>query len=236
MIDPEIIARVAERKITEAMEEGKFDDLPGKGKPIIFEDDPMTPPHLRMANKVLRNAGVLPDWMQVQKDLYRERQEIGGHRARLGRENAKKQATLANLPPYHAAVKQFEAWYAKSRADYLRRVKDVNTLILKLSMMAPSTVQPPRPYKVETEMERFDAEFPPLPQQNSNAATLPETKKENPLRGLAREQYRSGEGGGEIGGWVKAARLLRGSSRSNEIQTGGQEAEDVRNADAPRPE
>ena len=236
MIDPDIIAKVAERKITEAIEEGKFDNLPGKGKPIVFDDDPMTPPHLRMANKVLRNAGVLPDWMQVQKDLARERQEISGHRARLSRENAKKRTTLEHLPPHHAAVKQFETWYAKSRADYLRRVKGVNTLILKLSMMAPSTVQPPRPYKVETEMERFDAEFPPLPQQNPNANALSEPPQENSLRGLAREQYRSGEGGGEVGGWVKAARLFRGNSRSNEMQTGGHEAEDVRNADAPRPE
>ena len=39
MIDPEVIARVAERKIQEAIEEGKFDNLPGKGKPIVFEED-----------------------------------------------------------------------------------------------------------------------------------------------------------------------------------------------------
>ena len=63
-MDAEIIAKVAERKIQEAIEEGKFDNLPGKGKPIVFDDDPMTPADLRMATKILKNAGVLPDWMQ----------------------------------------------------------------------------------------------------------------------------------------------------------------------------
>ena len=49
-MNPDIIAEVAEREIREAIEEGKFDNLPGKGKSIVFDDDPMTPPHLRMAN------------------------------------------------------------------------------------------------------------------------------------------------------------------------------------------
>ena len=50
--------RIAERKIQEAIEEGAFDDLPGKGQPIDLDDDPMTPPHLRLSNRVLKNAGV----------------------------------------------------------------------------------------------------------------------------------------------------------------------------------
>src|SRR5689334_22802808 len=60
-VDPDVIARVAERKIQEAIDEGAFDNLPGKGKPLVFDDDPMTPPHLRLANRILRNANVLPE-------------------------------------------------------------------------------------------------------------------------------------------------------------------------------
>ncbi len=85
-MNPDIIAKVAERKIQEAIEEGKFDDLPGKGKPIEFDDDPMTPSHLRMANKILKNAGVLPDWMQVRKEIIAEREEAIRLRPRLIRD------------------------------------------------------------------------------------------------------------------------------------------------------
>ena len=46
----EIMGRVAEQKIQEAIEEGKFDNLPGKGKPIVFDDDMFTPSHIRLAN------------------------------------------------------------------------------------------------------------------------------------------------------------------------------------------
>jgi Domain of unknown function (DUF1992) len=48
---------LAERKIAEAIERGEFDDLPGAGKPLELEDDPLVPEELRMAYRILRNAG-----------------------------------------------------------------------------------------------------------------------------------------------------------------------------------
>src|SRR5437763_1892288 len=39
MIDADVMARIAESKIQEAIDEGKFDNLPGKGKPLVFDDD-----------------------------------------------------------------------------------------------------------------------------------------------------------------------------------------------------
>ena len=50
MSNLDFMRRIAEGKIQEAIEEGKFDNLPGKGKPIVFDEDPLTPPHLRMVN------------------------------------------------------------------------------------------------------------------------------------------------------------------------------------------
>ena len=70
------LRRVAERRIEEAMEEGKFDNLPGKGKPIVFDDDPMTPPHLRLVNRILKNANILPEWLQIYRDIEVERKQL----------------------------------------------------------------------------------------------------------------------------------------------------------------
>lgn len=64
-----VIQSIAEQRIAEAQEQGAFDNLPGAGHPLHLEDDSHIPPELRMAYKVLRNAGCLPPEMQDRKDI-----------------------------------------------------------------------------------------------------------------------------------------------------------------------
>ncbi len=54
------LAAIVERKIAEAIARGEFDDLPGVGRPLNLENDPMVPEELRVANRILRNAGFVP--------------------------------------------------------------------------------------------------------------------------------------------------------------------------------
>ena len=61
--------RIAERRIREAMERGEFENLEGKGRPLVFEDDSFIPPDLRMAYKVLKNAGFLPPELLAEKEI-----------------------------------------------------------------------------------------------------------------------------------------------------------------------
>jgi hypothetical protein len=69
-MDP--ITLMAERRILEAMERGEFDDLPGKGKPLELEDDdPMVPEELRMAYRIMKNAGMLPPELELRKEILR---------------------------------------------------------------------------------------------------------------------------------------------------------------------
>jgi len=69
-------AAIAERKIQEAMERGEFDGLPGKGKPLDLEDEVMVPPELRLAYKVLKNAGYLPPELELHNEIVRLRDLI----------------------------------------------------------------------------------------------------------------------------------------------------------------
>jgi len=71
-----IFARIAEAKIQDAIERGDFDELPGRGKPLVFEDLSHVPPHLRMGYKVLRNAGVVPPEVELRREVYRLDREI----------------------------------------------------------------------------------------------------------------------------------------------------------------
>jgi DNA-binding transcriptional ArsR family regulator len=75
-----IFARIAEAKIQDAMERGDFNALPGRGKPLQFEDMSHVPPHLRMGYRVLRNAGVVPPEVELRREVYRLDREIAATR------------------------------------------------------------------------------------------------------------------------------------------------------------
>ena len=62
--------RIAERRIKEAIQKGEFDNLEGKGKPLKYEDDSHIPPDLRMAYKILKNAGFLPPELMAEKEVH----------------------------------------------------------------------------------------------------------------------------------------------------------------------
>lgn len=85
-MDP--LARMAESKIKDAIEEGAFADLPGKGKPLELEDDARVPAELRGAYIALRTAGMLPEEMELKKSIVSLRTLVdaavdGDERARL---------------------------------------------------------------------------------------------------------------------------------------------------------
>ena len=55
-----VLEYIAERKIVAAIERGELSDLPGQGAPLALDDDALIPGTLRMAYRILRNAGFLP--------------------------------------------------------------------------------------------------------------------------------------------------------------------------------
>jgi len=61
--------KIVEQRIKEAMEKGEFENLPGKGKPILLEDDSHVPEDLRLAYKLLKNADCLPPELLEKKEI-----------------------------------------------------------------------------------------------------------------------------------------------------------------------
>lgn len=62
--------RLAEQKIAHAIARGELIDLPGKGKPI--PDEPgmeLIAPECRVAYRILKNAGYLPEEVRVLKEI-----------------------------------------------------------------------------------------------------------------------------------------------------------------------
>ena len=65
----DILARVAEQKILAAIARGELDNLSLHGQPILQEDDSLVPEELRMGYKILKNAGILPEELQLKQEL-----------------------------------------------------------------------------------------------------------------------------------------------------------------------
>lgn len=64
-----ILDCVVEQRIAEAIAAGAFDELPGAGKPLALDDDALVPEDLRVAHRILRNAGFLPPGLAARREI-----------------------------------------------------------------------------------------------------------------------------------------------------------------------
>ena len=60
---------IAERRIREAQARGELDDLPGTGAPLELDDDALVPEDLRVAYRLLKNAGFLPPELEAHGEI-----------------------------------------------------------------------------------------------------------------------------------------------------------------------
>lgn len=59
-VRPSALDAIAEERIAEAIRRGDFDDLPGAGKPLDLDGDPLVPEDVRAIYRILKNAGFVP--------------------------------------------------------------------------------------------------------------------------------------------------------------------------------
>ncbi len=65
----DIVAIIAEGRIREAQEKGEFDNLSRKGQPLKLDDLSHVPEELRAGYIILKNAGVLPEELELKKEI-----------------------------------------------------------------------------------------------------------------------------------------------------------------------
>ena len=59
----------AEQKIAEAVSRGELDHLPGLGRPLALDYDPLMPEDLRVAYRILKNGGFVPAEVQTFNEI-----------------------------------------------------------------------------------------------------------------------------------------------------------------------
>ena len=62
--------------IEQARRDGAFDNLPGRGKPLVLDDDLAVPVEMRMAHRILKNADVAPGEVMALKALGALKEEL----------------------------------------------------------------------------------------------------------------------------------------------------------------
>ena len=68
--------KIIEALIREAQQRGEFDNLPGKGKPVDLTSYFETPEEIRLAQSLLKNAGMLPAEVLLLKEIAELRQGL----------------------------------------------------------------------------------------------------------------------------------------------------------------
>ncbi len=64
-----IFSRIAEQRIRAAMENGEFDNLQQKGRPVHLEDDTWIPEDIRVAYRILKNSGYIPPELELRNEI-----------------------------------------------------------------------------------------------------------------------------------------------------------------------
>ncbi|KAH9316115.1 hypothetical protein KI387_024742, partial [Taxus chinensis] len=63
------LINIVERRIWCSMEEGQFENLPGKGKPLDLNSNPHADPAEDTLYRVLSKNGFAPEWVELNKEI-----------------------------------------------------------------------------------------------------------------------------------------------------------------------
>lgn len=63
------IINVVEHRIWRSMEEGQFENLPGKGKPLDLKTNPHADPAEDTLYRILSKNGFTPEWVELNKEI-----------------------------------------------------------------------------------------------------------------------------------------------------------------------
>src|SRR5450759_3422024 len=146
-----------EKQIRQAIERGEFDHLPGKGKPLDLNENPYTPADSRLAYKVLQNAGIAPDWIELDKEIRRESDALRAWLARQAQWQREPRAQLNVLSPHQMIVECERLAQAREKtgAEYRARAAALNKLIDLYNLKAPTAESHRARIRIKEEIQRF---------------------------------------------------------------------------------
>jgi DnaJ family protein C protein 28 len=129
-----------DQQIREALERGEFDNLPGAGKPIDLTPNPHAQGQ-ELAYKVLKDAGLAPEWIELDKAIRKKLQDA---RAALLRQWQWREARLGELSDRSdswslAERSRVEAGWQDVVSAFGSKLEEINQEIGKLNLKVPGS-------------------------------------------------------------------------------------------------
>jgi DnaJ family protein C protein 28 len=137
-----------DEQIRRAMEEGAFSDLPGKGKPLNLDNNPLADPEWRLAHHVLRGSGYTLPWIAARQEI-----EASLEKARADFRRAwewRQEALSRGEPPQQVASE-----WGRAEEAFRQEVAEINKRIFDYNLQAPSEKVQLLKINVEREIERL---------------------------------------------------------------------------------
>jgi DnaJ family protein C protein 28 len=119
-----------EEQIRRAMEEGQFENLPGKGKPLKLEGNAFEDPEWRMANKILRDGGFTLPWIEKRQKI---EADLELARASLKRAWIWRQKGLIQNRPFEIVDGEWQ----RAEAVFREQIAVINKLIFAYNLEVP---------------------------------------------------------------------------------------------------
>jgi len=136
----------AEEQIRRAIAEGKFDNLPGKGKPLHLDQNPFEDPDWRLANHVLKTSGFSLPWIEKRNEI---EALIQSARTSLMRAQEKRREAVQDDLP----ASSVNAAWTEALEKFKDELAEINRLILSYNLQAPAAQLQMPQLSIERELE-----------------------------------------------------------------------------------
>ncbi len=140
--------RVVDKIIRQAMEEGRFDNLPGKGRPLDLGDEDED--EMWAANHILKNADLAPAWIEERREIVAL---IAQAQGRLMRSWRWRTEALTCGEPYAFVADEWQ----RALSRFREAVEEINRRIRTYNLKAPTPLVHLHVLDVEREVRRVQS-------------------------------------------------------------------------------
>ena len=137
-----------EEIIRRAIEEGKFDDLAGKGKPLQLDENPHEDPEWRVSHHILKSGGFTLPWIERLRQI---EIDLGAARAKIAQDWTSYQENLAKNSETHLV----ESDWSRAVETLHEQIAGINDQIRSYNLEVPSERFQLSPLNAEREIEHI---------------------------------------------------------------------------------
>ena len=142
--------RSVDEEIRRAMQEGEFDNLPGKGKPLDLDDNPYVDPAWQMALHVLKSNDFTLPWIESLREI---EADLDTARNSLTRAWEWRQASLVAKRPFA----EVEGEWKRAKTAFSERIEGINRQIFNYNLEVPLDRFQIHKVVAEREIEKIQA-------------------------------------------------------------------------------